>query len=87
MLEQFDGELAQDMEADDLIGIICTRDPEDTIAVVVTKALLSPPTWFNHMKDVTVQTTPEEAKYNRLVRPNDDLLTDTLVLKCRRQDS
>ena len=69
VLEQFDGELAQDMEADDLIGIICTRDPEDTIAVSGDKDFATLPiTWFNHMKDITLRTTPEQAKYNHLVQ-------------------
>lgn len=69
VLEQFDGQLAQDMEADDLIGIICTRDPEDTIAVSGDKDFATLPiTWFNHMKDITVRTTPEQAKYNHLVQ-------------------
>ncbi len=69
VMKQFDGELAQDMEADDLIGIICTRDPDNTIAVSGDKDFATLPiTWYNHLKGVMVTTTSEEAKYNHFVQ-------------------
>lgn len=67
--QQYEGVTAEDMEADDLIGIICTRDPDNTIAVSGDKDFGTLPiTWYNHLKDEMVTTTEEQAKYNHLVQ-------------------
>ena len=57
------------MEADDLIGIMCTRDPNNTIAISGDKDFATLPiTWYNHLKGIRVTTTPEQAKYNHFIQ-------------------
>lgn len=56
------------LEADDVIGIYCTRNP-DTIAVSGDKDFATLPIkWYNHLKDELVTTTPAEARFNHLLQ-------------------
>ena len=56
------------LEADDVIGIYCTRNP-NAIAVSGDKDFATLPiTWYNHLKDETRVITPAEAKFNHLVQ-------------------
>jgi len=62
ILESYDSCVAEDMEADDLIGIMCTRDPENTIAVSGDKDFGTLPIkWYNHLKDELTTTSQEDA--------------------------
>ena len=57
------------MEADDLIGIMCTQDPKNTVALSGDKDFATLPiTWYNHLKDETRKITKEEAKYNHAIQ-------------------
>ena len=65
----YDGLTAENMEADDLMGIICTRDPEGTIAVSGDKDFGTLPiTWYNPLKEEMKTTTPEEGRNYHLVQ-------------------
>ena len=65
----YDGLTAENMEADDLIGIICTRDPEGTIAVSGDKDFGTLPiTWYNPLKEEMKTTSPEEGRNYHLVQ-------------------
>lgn len=67
--ETYCGLEAENMEADDLIGIMCTRDPESTIAVSGDKDFGTLPiTWYNPLKEELKVTTPEEARRFHLVQ-------------------
>lgn len=56
------------LEADDVIGIYCTRNP-NTIAVSGDKDFATLPiTWYNHLKDETRKITKDEAKYNHAIQ-------------------
>ena len=69
MQVQFESEVAEDMEADDLIGIKCTSNPHDYIAVSGDKDFATLPIlWYNHLKGDTVYITPEQSRYNHLVQ-------------------
>jgi len=69
MKSTYDGVTAENMEADDLIGIICTRDPEGTIAVSGDKDFGTLPiTWYNPLKEVMKTTTPEEGRNYHLIQ-------------------
>ena len=59
----------ENIEADDLIGILCTKDPEDTIAVSGDKDFGTlPVTWYNFLRDELVTRTAEEAQKNHLIQ-------------------
>ena len=65
----YDGLTAENMEADDLMGIICTRDPEGTIAVSGDKDFGTLPiTWYNPLKEEMKTTSPEEGRNYHLVQ-------------------
>ena len=65
----YSGVTADNMEADDLIGILCTRDPEGTIAVSGDKDFGTLPiTWYNPLKDELKSISPEEARCYHLVQ-------------------
>lgn len=69
MLKEFNAVEAQDMEADDYIGIICTENPSEYIAVSGDKDFGTLPiTWYNHLKDELVTTSSEEAKRFHLIQ-------------------
>ena len=58
---------AENMEADDYIGIVCTENPADYIAVSGDKDFATLPiTWYNHLKDEMKTTSKEESIYNHL---------------------
>jgi DNA polymerase-1 len=60
--------MADNMEADDLIGIMCTQSP-DTIAISGDKDFATLPiTWYNFIRDETVTLTEEEANRNHLIQ-------------------
>ena len=64
----FDCVTAKDMEADDLIGILCTFN-KNNIAVSGDKDFDTLPiTWYNHIKNEIKTNTAEEAKYNHYVQ-------------------
>ena len=66
---EFDTETAENMEADDLIGIMCTYNPDDYIAVSGDKDFGTLPiTWYDYLKDKLVFTTPEYADYFHYVQ-------------------
>lgn len=68
MHTEFDCVTAQNMEADDLIGILCTFN-KDNIAVSGDKDFATLPiTWYNFITDETVSILPKEAKYNHYVQ-------------------
>tara|TARA_Y100000401_G_scaffold36411_1_gene27276 strand:+ start:889 stop:1620 length:732 start_codon:yes stop_codon:yes gene_type:complete len=69
VLHEYAGLMAEGMEADDLIGIICTRAPDETIAVSGDKDFGTLPiTWYNPLSEELVTTTPEEARNFHLVQ-------------------
>ena len=56
------------LEADDVIGIYCTKN-KNTIAVSGDKDFATLPIrWYNHLKDETVHITPEEARFNHAIQ-------------------
>ncbi len=58
-----------EMEADDLIGIMCTQDPENTIALSGDKDFATLPiTWYNYLRDELTTLTEEEANRNHLIQ-------------------
>lgn len=60
--------MADDMEADDLIGIMCTQS-KDTIAISGDKDFATLPiTWYNFIRDELVTLTEEEANRNHLIQ-------------------
>jgi len=61
--------LEEGIEADDLIGIRCTADPENTIAVSGDKDFATLPiTWYNFLRDELRTLTEEEANRNHLTQ-------------------
>lgn len=57
------------LEADDVIGIMCTKNPRTTIAVSGDKDFATLPiTWYNFLSKETKSLTLEEANYNHLVQ-------------------
>ena len=59
----------ENIEADDLIGIMCTADPNGTIAVSGDKDFATlPVTWYNFLKDELTTRTVEEADRNHLIQ-------------------
>ncbi len=68
--------LEEGIEADDLIGILCTKDPENTIAVSGDKDFATLPiTWYNFLRDELKTFTEEEANRNHLTQT---LMGDTV---------
>lgn len=56
------------LEADDVIGIYCTKNT-DSIAVSGDKDFATLPIkWYNHLKDELVTTTHEEARFNHAIQ-------------------
>jgi len=69
MMENYGGIKAENMEADDWIGILCTKDADKTIAVSGDKDFGTlPVVWYNPLKDETVKTTEEEAHNFHLIQ-------------------
>lgn len=61
--------LEEGIEADDLIGILCTKDPENTIAISGDKDFATLPiTWYNFLRDELKTFTEEEANRNHLTQ-------------------
>ena len=57
------------MEADDLIGIMCTQSPDKTIALSGDKDFATLPiTWYNFLRDELTTITEEEANKNHLIQ-------------------
>jgi len=57
------------IEADDLIGIMCTQDPENSIAVSGDKDFATLPiTWYNFLRDELTTRSEEEARKAHLVQ-------------------
>ena len=69
MYDYHNGLIVDDLEADDLIGVLCTRNPKDTIAVSGDKDFGTLPiTWYNHLKDETTTTGIRKAKRFHLIQ-------------------
>ena len=67
--ETYNGIFEPNIEADDLIGILATRDPKNTIAVSGDKDFETLPiTWYNPLKDETKTTSPEAARRFHLIQ-------------------
>lgn len=65
----YDTSVAENMEADDLIGILCTTHPRKYIAVSGDKDFNTLPiTWFNHLKNEFIKNTKEDARRFHLVQ-------------------
>ena len=61
--------MQDNMEADDLIGIMCTQSPETTIALSGDKDFATLPiTWYNFLRDELITLTEEEANKNHLIQ-------------------
>ena len=61
--------IIDNIEADDVIGIMCTRNPNTTIAVSGDKDFATLPiTWYNFLNKETKTLSLEEANYNHLVQ-------------------
>ena len=66
--EMHNGMRHDNIEADDLIGIICTGD-DSCIAVSGDKDFATLPCkWYNFLKDEMSERTVEEANYNHLIQ-------------------
>ena len=66
---KYNGITAENMEADDLIGILCTREPSKTVAVSGDKDFGTLPiAWYNPLKDEKKVTTEQEAADFHLVQ-------------------
>lgn len=65
----YDGVTAENMEADDLIGIMCTREPTCTVAVSGDKDFGTLPiAWYNPLKNEKRLSNPQEAANYHLVQ-------------------
>ena len=65
---QYDGLLYANIEADDVIGLICTKD-RNCVAVSGDKDFLTLPCkFYNFLKDELIETSEEEANYNHLIQ-------------------
>lgn len=68
MMETYRGITYYELEADDVIGILCTRN-SDYIAVSGDKDFNTIPcTWYNHLKKELVTITEEQADYYHLMQ-------------------
>jgi DNA polymerase I len=64
MMEEYPSQMYPNIEADDAIGIMCTQDPENSIAVSGDKDFGTLPiTWYNHQKEVLITTPESTANY------------------------
>ena len=69
MYDYHNGLIVDNLEADDLIGILCTRNPKETIAVSGDKDFGTLPiTWYNHLKDEITTTGVRKAKRFHLIQ-------------------
>ena len=69
MYDYHNGLIVDNLEADDLIGILCTRNPKETIAVSGDKDFGTLPiTWYNHLKDEVVTTGIRKANRFHLIQ-------------------
>ncbi len=69
MKENYGGITAENMEADDWIGILCTEDPKNTVAVSGDKDFGTLPIrWYNPLKDELLDITEEEASNFHLMQ-------------------
>lgn len=69
MYDYHNGLIVDNLEADDLIGVLCTRNPKDTIAVSGDKDFGTLPiTWYNHLKDELTTTGVKKAKRFHLIQ-------------------
>jgi DNA polymerase-1 len=69
MYDYHNGLIVDNLEADDLIGILCTRNPKETIAVSGDKDFGTLPiTWYNHLKDKVTTTSVRAANKFHLVQ-------------------
>ena len=69
MYDYHNGMIIDNIEADDAIGIFCTRHPRETIAVSGDKDFGTLPiTWYNHLKDELTTTTLRKAKRFHLIQ-------------------
>ena len=60
---------ADNMEADDLCGILCTKHPRKYTAVSGDKDFNTLPIkWFNHLKDEYIKNTKEDARRFHLIQ-------------------
>ncbi len=68
VIEKYNGIKFDNIEADDTIGLICTKD-DQCIAVSGDKDFLTLPCkFYNFLKDEVVETSLEEANYNHLIQ-------------------
>ena len=66
---KYNGIMAENMEADDLIGILCTRNPTKTVAVSGDKDFGTlPVAWYNPLKDEKRMSSPQEASNFHLIQ-------------------
>lgn len=69
MVETYGGIVAENMEADDLIGILCTEDPKNTVAVSGDKDFGTLPIcWYNPLRDELKTMTKEDASGFHLIQ-------------------
>ena len=67
---KYNGIMAENMEADDLIGILCTRNPTKTVAVSGDKDFGTlPVAWYNPLKDEKHMSNPQQAANFHLIQP------------------
>ncbi len=61
--------IAENMEADDLCGILCTKHPRKYTAVSGDKDFNTLPIkWYNHLRDEYIKNTKEEARQFHLIQ-------------------
>jgi DNA polymerase-1 len=61
--------VAENMEADDLCGILCTKHPRKYVAVSGDKDFNTLPiTWFNHLRDEFIKNNKEDARRFHLIQ-------------------
>ena len=66
---KYNGITAENMEAADLIGILCTRNPTTTVAVSGDKDFGTlPVAWYNPLKDEKRMSNPQEAANFHLIQ-------------------
>jgi DNA polymerase-1 len=67
--KNYETTVAENMEADDLIGILCTKHPRKYIAVSGDKDFNTLPIrWYNHLKNEVIKNNKEEASQFHLVQ-------------------
>lgn len=69
MMENYPSIIMPNLEADDVCGILCTRDPENTVAVSIDKDFNTLPiTWYNPNDEKLATITPAEADFFHLIQ-------------------